>query len=92
MEMVIVYLSVPLFLLGVLVIALVVLPHYPIREAAHNGPPAEQPPGAHGAPPVEQTPGARTDPMKLVGCGLTFGLYAAFAAAMLSELKLNKEK
>jgi hypothetical protein len=92
MEMVIVYLSVPLFLLGVLVIALFVLPRYPRREPAHGGSPAEHVPGAHAAPPVEQMLGTLTDPTKMVGWGLTLLLYAAFAVAMLSKLKLNKEK
>jgi hypothetical protein len=93
MEMVIVYLAVPLFLLGVLVIALFVLPRYPRREPADGASPAEHaPPGAHAAPPAEQILGTLKDPTKMVGWGLTLLLYAAFAVAMLSKLKLNKEK
>jgi hypothetical protein len=85
MEMIIVYLSVPLFLLGVLVIALFVLPRYPGCALAVNTP------GTYGSPPVGSAPDTNSGPTNIVGWGLTIILFAPFVVAMISELKLHKE-
>ncbi len=80
MEFFIVMMSVPLFLIVLLLFALFVLPHYPRREQAQ------------GAPPAEKTPGADKGPANIAGWGLTLLMYAAFVVAMISEFKLHKEK
>jgi hypothetical protein len=91
MEMIIVYLSVPLFLLGVLVIALFVLPRYPGGAPAYATPTAVNTPGTYGSPPDGSAPGTNSGPTNIVGWGLTIVLFAPFVVAMISELKLHKE-
>lgn len=88
MEFVIVMLSVPLFLLGVLLFALFVLPRYPRHTQAET------------TASLRSAPGTNTSPNALVGVGVTLLLCAPFVVAlcapfvgpMLSGLKLNKEK
>lgn len=93
MEFFLVMISVPLFLMILLLFALFVLPHYPRREPAHSAPPAESAPsGARSFPPAETTPDTSRSLTTIVGWGLTLLMYAAFAVAMVSKLKLSKEK
>ncbi len=92
MEFFIVMISVPLFLLILLVFALVVLPRYPRREPAQGASPAESAPGAHGAPPAEKPSGADKGPTTMASWGVTLLLYAAFVVAIISAFKLHKEK
>ena len=104
MELFILIISVPLFLLVVLVISVFVLANYSGNEPAKSAPPAESAPGAQSSAPAESAPGAQSSfPAEqrpgadsalttIVGWGLTFLMYAAFAVAIGSKLKLNKEK
>lgn len=91
MEFFLVMISVPLFLIILLVFALFVLPRYPRRTPAHATLPAVNIPGAQGSPPVGNAPGTNSDPMNIVGLGLTILMFAPFVVAMISELKLHKE-
>ncbi len=105
MELFILIISVPLFLIVVLLISVFVLANYSGNEPAKSAPPAESAPGAQSSSPAESAPGAQSSSSPaeqrpgadsalttLVGWGLTFLMYAAFAVAMGSKLKLNKEK
>ncbi len=106
MELFILIISVPLFLIVVLLISVFVLANYSGNEPAKSAPPAESAPGAQSSspaesapggahsspPPAEQRPGADSALTTLVGWGLTLLMYAAFAVAMFSKLKLSKEK
>ena len=92
MELFILIISVPLFLLVVLLISVFVLANYSGNEPAKSAPPAESAPGAQSSSPAEQRPGADSALTTIVGWGLTFLMYAAFAVAIVSKLKLNKEK
>ena len=93
MEFFILIISVPLFLIVVLLISVFVLANYSGNEPAHSAPPAESAPGgAQSSSPAEQRPGADSALTTIVGWGLTLLMYAAFAVAMVSKLKLNKEK
>ena len=93
MEFFILIISVPLFLLVVLLISVFVLANYSGNEPAHSAPPAESSPGgARSFPPAETTPDTSRSLTTIVGWGLTLLMYAAFAVAMVSKLKLSKEK
>ena len=92
MELFILIISVPLFLIVVLLISVFVLANYSGNEPAHSTPPAESSPGAQSSSPAEQRPGADSALTTIVGWGLTLLMYAAFAVAIGSKLKLNKEK
>jgi hypothetical protein len=69
MEFFLVMISVPLFLIILLVFALFVLPRYPRRAPAHATPPAVNTPGAQGSPPVGNAPGTNSDPMNMSDWG-----------------------
>ena len=92
MEFFLVMISVPLFLVILLVFALFVLPRYPSRAPTHTTPPAVNTPGAQGSPPAGGAPGTNSDPTNIVGLGFTILMFAPFVVAIISELKLNKEK
>ncbi len=94
MEFFILIISVPLVLIVVLLISVFVLANYSGNEPAHSAPPAESSPGggARSFPPAETTPDTSRSLTTIVGWGLTLLMYAAFAVAMGSKLKLNKEK
>jgi hypothetical protein len=92
MEFFLVMISVPLFLLILLAFALFVLPRYPRHELARSAPPVVGAPGGPGSPQAGKSTSADTGPSNIVGWGLTLLAYAAFVVAMISELKLNKEK
>lgn len=91
MEFFIVMMSVPLFLMILLLFALFVLPHYPRHKQAHSAPSTVNVPNAQGSPPFGSAPDTYIGPTNIVGLGLTILLFAPFVVAMISELKLHKE-
>ncbi len=92
MEFFILIISVPLFLIVVLLISVFVLANYSGNEPAYSAAPAESAPGAQSSAPAETTPDTDRSLTTIVGWGLTLLMYAAFAVAMFSKLKLNKEQ
>jgi hypothetical protein len=84
MEFFIVMISVPLFLVILLLFSLFVLPHYPRRESVvPNAPPVENTTSVQRASSERNVPGTLTKPATIVGWGLTLAMYAIFLVATI---------
>ena len=92
MEFFIVIISVPLFLLVVLLISVFVLANYSGNEPAKSASPAAGAPGGPGSPQAGTSTSADMGPFYLIGWALTLGIYAIFVIAMISELNVHRRK